>query len=68
MGKGVGTNLIGLHYKPACAQARHAQYLDGTETVRQIGHSKCSHSRINVTTNTTEDTMAERKYIKRNYS
>ena len=31
MGKGVGTSLVGLYYRQACAQARHAQCLDRVE-------------------------------------
>ena len=31
MGKGVGTGLVGLYYKLACAQAKHAQCLDKVE-------------------------------------
>ena len=31
MGKGVGTGLVGLYYRLACAQARHAQCLDRAE-------------------------------------
>ena len=60
MGKGVGTDLVGLYCKPAYAHARHAQYLDGTRTIWQVGCSKCSQSRIIVTVSTTKDTTIER--------
>ena len=31
MDKGVGTSLVGLYYRLACAQARHAQCLNRVE-------------------------------------
>lgn len=64
MGKRFGTGLVGLGYRPACAQARHAQCLDGTETIWQTGRSRCRRSRITVTTNTAEITIAKQKYNK----
>ena len=59
MGKGVGTSFVRLHCKPAYAQAKHAQYLNGRKTIRQDGRGRCSHSKITVTMNTTEDTTVE---------
>ena len=32
IGKGVGTSLVGLYYRPACAQIRHVQCLDRAES------------------------------------
>ena len=60
VGKGVGIDLVGLYCKPAYAHASHAQYLDSTRTIWQVGCSKCSHSRIIVTVSTTKDTTIER--------
>ena len=34
VGKGVGIGLVGLHCRPTCVQAKHAQYVDGMEIVQ----------------------------------
>ena len=50
MGKGVGTGLVGLYYRLACAQARHAQCLDRAE--------KC-YSKLDILASATGDVTAE---------
>lgn len=44
MSKGVGTSLMRLYYRPACAQAKHAQCIDivGDDTIGWCG--KCRQS------------------------
>ena len=59
IGKEVGTSHVELYYRPTFDQIRHAQYLNGTRTIQQVGCSKCSHSRITVTARTTKETTAK---------